>query len=179
MSSHETFSIHVSSVEYIPALLINKFNPISPTTSDTVENASWMVDSLWMSRKSEKISWKSFKTQQKLKWWMHNLSSLKLYLLTIVNAPLSPNYRKSRPEVFCKKVVLKNFVKFTGKHLCQSLIFNKVEGLCARVSFLIRLQANAVTPGIFFWHASIATKKILSKIKGIVSYIGLKRIYFT
>ena len=31
--------------------------------------------------------------------------------------------------VFCKKGVLKNFAKFTGKHLCQSLFFNKVSGL--------------------------------------------------
>ena len=35
----------------------------------------------------------------------------------------------ARPEVFCKKGTLKNFVKFTGKHLCQSLFFNKVAGL--------------------------------------------------
>ena len=32
-------------------------------------------------------------------------------------------------EVFCKKGVLKNFTKFNGKHLCQSLLFNKVAGL--------------------------------------------------
>ena len=38
-------------------------------------------------------------------------------------------YRSSRPEVFCKKGVLRNFAKFTGKHLCQSLFFNKVAGL--------------------------------------------------
>ena len=31
--------------------------------------------------------------------------------------------RSSRPEVFCKKGVLRNFVKFTGKHLCQGLFF--------------------------------------------------------
>ena len=36
--------------------------------------------------------------------------------------------RSSRPEVFCKKVVLGNFAKFTGKHLCQSHFFNKVAG---------------------------------------------------
>ena len=29
--------------------------------------------------------------------------------------------RSSRPEVFCKKGVLRNFTKFTRKHLCQSL----------------------------------------------------------
>ena len=28
-----------------------------------------------------------------------------------------------------KKGVLRHFVKFTGKHLCQSLFFNKVAGL--------------------------------------------------
>ena len=36
--------------------------------------------------------------------------------------------RSSRPEVFCKKGVLGNFAKFTGKYLCQSLFFNKVAG---------------------------------------------------
>ena len=35
-------------------------------------------------------------------------------------------YRNSRPEVFCKKGVLRNFTKFTEKHLCQSLFFYKV-----------------------------------------------------
>ena len=29
--------------------------------------------------------------------------------------------RNSRQEVFCKKGVLENFAKFTGKHLCQNL----------------------------------------------------------
>ena len=38
------------------------------------------------------------------------------------------SFRSSRPEVFCEKGVLRNFAKFTGKHLCQSLFFNKVAG---------------------------------------------------
>ena len=33
---------------------------------------------------------------------------------------------KHLPEMFYKKGVLKNLTKFTGKHLCQSLFFNKV-----------------------------------------------------
>ena len=37
--------------------------------------------------------------------------------------------RSSRQEVFCKKGILGNFAKFTGKHLCQVLFFNKVVGL--------------------------------------------------
>ena len=36
--------------------------------------------------------------------------------------------RSSRPEMFCKKDVLRNFGKFTGKHLCQNLFFNKGAG---------------------------------------------------
>ena len=37
--------------------------------------------------------------------------------------------RSSHLELFCKKGVLRNFAKFTGKHLCQRLFFNKVAGL--------------------------------------------------
>ena len=37
--------------------------------------------------------------------------------------------QKEPPEFFCKKDVLRNFTKFTGKHLCQYLFFNKVAGL--------------------------------------------------
>ena len=37
--------------------------------------------------------------------------------------------KDSCPEVSCKKVVLINFEKLTGKRLCQSLFFNKVAGL--------------------------------------------------
>ena len=38
---------------------------------------------------------------------------MKLLLLS------ATGFRSSRPEVFCKKGVLRNFAKFTGKHLCQ------------------------------------------------------------
>ena len=37
--------------------------------------------------------------------------------------------RSSRPEVFCKKSVLRNFAKLTGKHLCQNLFLSKITGL--------------------------------------------------
>ena len=45
-------------------------------------------------------------------------------------------FRSSRPEVFCKKDVLRNFTKFRGKQLFQSPFFNKVAGL--RNTFLNR-----------------------------------------
>ena len=37
-------------------------------------------------------------------------------------------HRSRHSEVICKNGVLKNFIKFTGNHLCQSLFFNKVSG---------------------------------------------------
>ena len=37
--------------------------------------------------------------------------------------------QKQPPEVFCKKGILRNFAKFTGNHLCQSLYFNKIADL--------------------------------------------------
>ena len=38
-------------------------------------------------------------------------------------------FRSSHKRCSRKKGVLRNFPKFTGKHLCQSLFFNKVAGL--------------------------------------------------
>ena len=38
--------------------------------------------------------------------------------------------------MFCKKCVLKNFAKFTGKDLCQRLFFNKVANI--RPAILLR-----------------------------------------
>ena len=46
----------------------------------------------------------------------------------MINVYFNPS-RSSRPEVFCKNGVLRNFTKLTGKHLRQSLFFNKVVGL--------------------------------------------------
>ena len=44
-------------------------------------------------------------------------------LLCLVN-------RSSCSEVFCKKRVLRSFAKFTGKHLCHGIFFNKVASAC-------------------------------------------------
>ena len=43
--------------------------------------------------------------------------------------------------MFCKKGVLRNFAKFTGKHLCQSLFFNKVADPSVLFTHLVKEQA--------------------------------------
>ena len=56
----------------------------------------------------------------------HKLS-IYYYNINVSNDP--SDYRSSRPQVFCKKGVHRNFTKFTRKHLCQSLFFNKAAAL--------------------------------------------------
>ena len=51
----------------------------------------------------------------------HNTSMMQTWSYVV-------NCRGSCLEVFHKEGVLRNFAKFTGKHLCQSLFFNKVAG---------------------------------------------------
>ena len=53
--------------------------------------------------------------------------------------------QKQPLEVFFeKKVFLKNFTKFVGKHLCQSLVFNKIAG--PRPATLLKRDSGA---GVF------------------------------
>ena len=72
-------------------------------------------------------------------------------------------YRSSRLEVFCRKGVLRNFEKFAGKHLCHSLLFNKVGGLrtvallkkrfwcrCFPVNFLKFLKTPSITEHLWW-----------------------------
>ena len=51
--------------------------------------------------------------------------------LWLINKQNAFRDRSNSPEVFCKKGVLRNFAKFTGKHVCQSFFFSKVAGLSA------------------------------------------------
>ena len=50
------------------------------------------------------------------------------------------NYRSSRRRCSVRNDVLRNFAKFTEKHLCQSLFLNKVAGL---TFFTEHLRATA------------------------------------
>ena len=59
------------------------------------------------------------------KWFQFS----KLVKIRLFKFSCNDSYRSSLPEVFCKEGVIRNFVKFAGKHLCQSFFFNKVAGL--------------------------------------------------
>ena len=61
------------------------------------------------------------------------------YYLGRMRGKLFSKTRSSRPEVFCKKDVLRNFAKSTVKHLCQILFFDKVAGLRLATLFKKRL----------------------------------------
>ena len=58
----------------------------------------------------------------------HNIKPIEILHLPLVErmGNLKKLSRSRRPEVLCKKGVLRNFSKLTGKHLCQSLFFNKL-----------------------------------------------------
>ena len=56
-----------------------------------------------------------------------------------ISQSMPRSLRSNRQDVFYEKGVLKNLAKFTGKHLCQSLLFNKVSGLKSATLFKRRL----------------------------------------
>ena len=65
-----------------------------------------------------------------------------LHTLLEQEISIGANTRSSHWRCSVKKDVLKNFAKFTEKHLCQSLFFNKVAGLSG--DFLYRTTLKCV-----------------------------------
>ena len=56
--------------------------------------------------------------------------SINKIVIVLEEKQLRNKYRSSHRRCSVRKGVLRNFVKLTGKHLCQSLFFNKAAGLC-------------------------------------------------
>ena len=63
----------------------------------------------------------------------HYLFSQKSSIIDVWQGPIYAPEKQSLEE-FCKKCVLKNTAKFTGKRLCQSFFLNKVAGLTPAIS---------------------------------------------
>ena len=66
--------------------------------------------------------------------------------------------RSSCSEVFYKKSILRNFAKFTGKHLCLSLFFNKVADIMLSNHFAKFLRTPFFTEGHILKFVIISTK---------------------
>ena len=64
-----------------------------------------------------------------------------MHFVKFLREPFYRAIRSSRQEVFCKKGVLRNFPKFIGKHLYQSL--HKVAGLRHEACNFIKKEALA------------------------------------
>ena len=81
------------------------------------------------------------------------------------------------------KGVLKNVPKFTGKHLCQSLFFNKVAGLRHTSGGCFRLglkYASECPAGIYMFRVNndvfIINFKPISHIGQVLSLLTLKQV---
>ena len=64
-----------------------------------------------------------------------------------------------------KKGILRNFVKFTGKHLCQSLFFNKVAKACSLIkedtlAQVLSYEFYEISKNIFFTEHFWATASV-------------------
>ena len=68
-------------------------------------------------------------------------------------------FKSSDQRCFIKKGVLRNFTKFTGKHLCSSLFFNKVAGLRQLVNRIM----DAIFTECYFCFFSCLVDCILGK----------------
>ena len=64
-----------------------------------------------------------------LRAYNHSQNILRLTSIPCIAVFLWIICRSSHRRCSLRKGVLRNFVKFTGKHVCQSLLFNKVAGL--------------------------------------------------
>ena len=76
--------------------------------------------------------------------------------------------RSSHRRCSVRKLVLRNFTKFTGKHLCQSLLFNKVAGL----SHLQKLDCSSKKkkPTWFYLQNSLNLEEKKTAFKTIRSF---------
>ena len=84
--------------------------------------------------------------------------------------------RSSHRRCSVEKGVLKNFAKFTGKHLCQSLFFNKAVGLRPDVNFskFLRTPFLQNNPGWLLLEMKIFAKDWKWSINYITIYFRIK-----
>ena len=105
----------------------------------------------------KKIPWKNCRLM--LIWSQYSSALLFLFFLykkLIWKSLTFCNWvRSSRPKVFCKKGVLRNFIKFAGKHLCQilrpaTLLQKRLWHTCLTVNFVKFLRTTFLTEDLWW-----------------------------
>ena len=76
-------------------------------------------------------------------------------------------YKSNRQEVFCKKGLLRNFAKLTGKHLCQACNFIKTETLAQVFS----CEFSEISKSTFFKEYIWATASIKHTQDGYLLFV--------
>ena len=100
--------------------------------------------SAWTRRKPCKIKWSEWSFFGFFCYWNFEISTVKLWLIAVnflfrigekvLSSSCIHGYwvfggsRSNHRRCSVKRSVLRNFAKLTGKHLCQSLCFDKVTG---------------------------------------------------
>ena len=126
----------------------------SKLTIKTLERRQWrhsgtFIVKLWTYFTSSIVDFEQVNISWELKQPLFNLVLLsykskliRFYsdkIIYIYLRKVQANFRSSRPEVFCKKGVLRNFAKFTGKHLCWSFFLIKLQVWCLATLLIKRL----------------------------------------
>ena len=78
--------------------------------------------------------------------------------------------RSSHRRCSVRKLVLRNFTKFTGKHLCQSLLFNKVAGLSHLQKLDCSSKKKKKKPTWFYLQNSLNLEEKKTALKTIRSF---------
>ena len=117
-----------------------------------------------------------FLTEAPTSCWKKIKQWFLLHCVSILKKIKSPYFNttcciSSRPEVFWKKGVLKSFTNYPGKHLRQSLFFNKVEKKrpwhrCFPVNF------SKFFKNTFFHRTPPVTVSVIAWYRGVIRALG-------
>ena len=85
-------------------------------------------------------------------WWWKHVDSGHTWKLSLMNFHW---FRSSRPEASCKKRCFRNFTKFSGKNLCQSLFLTKAAEKKETLAQVFSCKFFEVSKKIFLHRTSL------------------------
>ena len=119
--------------------LIKRFMFVTMSSTSISKMITWQLKVVFIHAEEDNSQrMKKLYFYTKIKNTQHIFKHARLLQLPDLHFCQTPN--SSRPEVFCKKGVLKHFSKFFGKRPCLNLFFKNVAGLKPATSFKKRLS---------------------------------------